>query len=708
MSNVAYNKKNSQRWQRLITIAIFIYVTWLLLLILDNALPPPLGTKLDYSTEILDATATKHLRIYTTKDGFWRLPVDIKQLDTRFIKLLLAYEDQRFYSHFGIDILAIFRAIGQVLTSGRIVSGSSTITMQTIRLLHPRPRTILSKLIEMLQALQLEQRLNKTQILRLYLTLAPYGGNIQGITAASLFYFGKKPSFLTLDEIALLIALPQSPEARRPDRHPQRSLKARNEVLQRFVTEGLLQRQNIKYAATLPIPKQRLATPRLAPHFTDRLRSLYPNTQQLRTTIDAQLQKNIADLLARHQNAVTSGITLASLVIENSTGKVRAYFGSGSYFATNFPGQIDMVRAVRSPGSTLKPFIYGMAFDAGIAHPETLIFDRPGAVKGYDPGNFDQTYQGEIRIRDALNTSRNIPAIKVLNRIGAATFVERLKSVGIKLYLPKNILKPGLPIALGGVGMRLEDLVRLYAGLATAGVIVPKLQFLEHQEQAVLPFANANLLSATAAWYLTDILSELQPPAGFILQYRQLAFKTGTSYGLRDAWAIGFDAKHTVGVWLGCPNNSYTTNLSGLNSATPILLRIFEQLPNVGLMTILNPSPQNVRKVANTELPVTLQHFERPILPYFSKQIPKGPRIVFPPDKAMVELARNTNRLIHLEVEGGTLPFNLLVNGYPISQVHNRKAINWQPQQNGPVQLTILDAKGRSARTNFAVRMITP
>ena len=689
------------------TMLMFVLGT-LVGVLLDRLFPLPVPTELEHSVEVVDATGER-LRLYTTQDGYWRLPAWPAELDSRFLKLLLAYEDHRFYTHLGVDPLALGRALGQALTSGRFVSGGSTLTMQTVRLLQPRPRTLRTKLIEILRALQLERHLSKEQILGLYLTLAPYGGNLQGVRAASLFYFGKEPSFLTLAEAALLVALPQAPEARRPDRAPARAQAARAAVLQRLTAAGLIDRGEAARAALEPLPQGRRPTPRLAPHLSDRLRAAHPALSRLQTTLNGPLQHSIEALLRRHQGRQAAEITLATLVLDHRTGAVRAYVGSADYFAT----QVDMVRAIRSPGSTLKPFVYGLAFDAAMIHPETLIFDRPGAVQGYAPGNFDHRYQGEIRIREALRTSRNIPAIKVLERLGVETLLQRLSAVGVKLHLPKQVTHPGLPVVLGGVGIRLEDLVRLYGGLAMQGSM-HDLHFLKFGRLGARngspstgpqpAHTESSIVSPTAAWYLTDILIESPTPPGFVTDHRRIAFKTGTSYGFRDAWAVGYDANHTVGVWVGRPDNGYTANLSGLKSAVPVLFEIFDLLPDPGLLLRYGPPP-GALLVQNEALPVSLRHFDMPLELEPLRPIDGGRlRILYPPGNVLVELTGGPNASLHLETRGGQAPLYLLVNGRPVAHSDDRHVLNWVPETDGAVQLTVLDARGRSDQVRVQVR----
>jgi penicillin-binding protein 1C len=669
-----------------------------LLLTLDGAFPPPLGVGLAYSVEVLDAGGER-LRLFTTPGGYWRLPAELGDLDPDFLGMLLTYEDRRFRSHSGVDFLALGRAAWQALRHGRVVSGGSTLSMQTVRLLDPRPRTLGAKLLEMARAWQLERRLDKDAILRLYLDLAPYGGNLQGVRAASLFYFGKEPGFLSLDEAALLVALPQSPERRRPDRFPEAARAARDRVLERLLDAGQIAAADARRAMQQPVPRGRRPTPVLAPHLADRLRQARPGQRLLRTNVDARLQRRLEALIERHQRGQGRGVTLAALVADNRTGEVRAYLGSGDYFGRVFPGQIDMVRAVRSPGSTLKPFIYGLGFDAGVIHPETLIEDRPGPVGGYAPENFDHSYDGEIRVRDALIGSRNVPAVRLLHRLEPAAFAAHLEQAGVRLRLPAQAERPGLPIALGGVGLTLEELTTLYTALGSRGTARP-LSLLQDEPRA----EPVVLLSAASAWYLTDILGDSGLPDGFAPGGRRVAFKTGTSYGFRDAWAVGYDADHTVGVWVGRPDGGYTPGLSGLTSAAPVMLEVFDLLPGAGIEPLLWERPQQVLLAANSQLPPVLQRFQD-AEPRGSRPASTnlGPRIHYPPEGSLVELGGAQTDQVLIEAGGGKLPFHWLVNGRYLTSTEDRRKLSWRPGVGGSVRVTVIDNRGESASVGFSV-----
>ncbi len=392
--------------------------------------PAPLGRHLELSHVVLDRNG-RLLRAYATKEGRWRLPATVADVDPRFLKLLFSYEDKRFYEHHGVDPLAMGRAAFQLVTQGHIVSGASTLTMQVARLLEPREhRSFGAKLRQMTRALELEHALSKKQILALYLTMAPYGGNLEGIRAASLAYFGKEPKRLSLAESALLVALPQSPETRRPDRYPARARAARDRVLARAVAQGVLPKDEIARAEAEPVPHARKAMPAFAPHSADHIVALEPDTRIHRLTIDRMLQAKLERLARERARALGPRISVAILAVDNATGEVRARVASSDYFDMRRAGQVDMTQALRSPGSTLKPFIYGIGFEDGLIHPETLIDDRPVRYGSYMPENFDLTFQGTVTVRRALQLSLNVPAIAVLNRVGVNRLSARLTQAG--------------------------------------------------------------------------------------------------------------------------------------------------------------------------------------------------------------------------------------------------------------------------------------
>ena len=652
--------------------------------------PAPLGKNLEYSHVVLDREG-RLLRAYATTEGRWRLPVSERDVDPRFLKLLFTYEDKRFREHHGIDPLSMGRAAVQLVSRGKIISGGSTISMQVARLLEPRERRSLgAKMRQIVRALELESALGKDGVLALYLTLAPYGGNLEGVRAASLAYFGKEPRKLSLAEAALLVALPQSPELRRPDRFPTAARAARDRVLDRAALAGLMPRDEIARAKTQPVPHERKRLPVLAPHSADQVVLLEPDRREHRLTLDLFLQKNLQELAHERAQALGPDISVAILAVDNVTGEVRARVASADYFDLRRAGQVDMTQALRSPGSTLKPFIYGLGFEDGVIHPDTLIDDRPSRYGGYVPENFDLTFQGVVTVRRALQLSLNVPAVAVLNKIGVSRLGARLSQAGAVLILPKGEA-PGLAMGLGGVGVRLADLVMLYASLARQGEALA----LTERQQADLRMPH-RLLDPVAAWYVGNILLGAPPPDN--APSGRIAFKTGTSYGYRDAWAIGFDGRMTVGVWVGRPDGAPVPGLVGRASAAPILFEAFAR--SGGAPAALPRAPRGAIFAAGNKLPPPLQRFGIT----GPREAAEAPRIMFPPDGARLEIAAGAQPdPVALKISGGRGPLTVLVNGVPATAASGRGTLFFQPDGPGFVRLTVMDARG--ATDSVTVRL---
>jgi len=652
--------------------------------------PAPLGKNLEYSHVVLDREG-RLLRAYATTEGRWRLPVSERDVDPRFLKLLFTYEDKRFREHHGIDPLSMGRAAVQLVTRGQIISGGSTISMQVARLLEPRERRSLgAKMRQIVRALELESALGKDGVLALYLTLAPYGGNLEGVRAASLAYFGKEPRKLSLAEAALLVALPQSPELRRPDRFPTAARAARDRVLDRAALAGLMPSDEIARAKTQPVPHERKPLPVLAPHAADQVVLLEPDRREHRLTLDLFLQKNLQELARERAQALGPDISVAILAVDNVTGEVRARVASADYFDLRRAGQVDMTQALRSPGSTLKPFIYGLGFEDGVIHPDTLIDDRPSRYGGYVPENFDLTFQGVVTVRRALQLSLNVPAVAVLNKIGVSRLGARLSQAGAVLILPKGEA-PGLAMGLGGVGVRLADLVMLYASLARQGEALA----LTERQQADLRMPH-RLLDPVAAWYVGNILLGAPPPDN--APSGRIAFKTGTSYGYRDAWAIGFDGRMTVGVWVGRPDGAPVPGLVGRASAAPILFEAFAR--SGGAPAALPRAPRGAIFAAGNKLPPPLQRFGIT----GPREAAEAPRIMFPPDGARLEIAAGARPdPVALKISGGRGPLTVLVNGVPATAASGRGTLFFQPDGPGFVRLTVMDARG--ATDSVTVRL---
>lgn len=641
------------------------------------------------SVQVLDRDGHL-LRAYTVADGRWRLHVALGDVDAGYLTALTAYEDKRFWTHGGVDARSMLRAGWQALGNGRIVSGGSTLTMQVARLLEDSGTgEMAGKLRQIRLALALERRLTKPEILELYLNLAPFGGNIEGLRAASLAYLGKEPRRLTPAEAALLVAIPQSPERRRPDRHPQAAEAARNRVIDRQLRDGLIDADQAMAARSEHAPTTRIPFPALAPHLADRARLQSPDRLDHRLTIDRDLQTGLEELARDTLKGQGERLQLAMVVADHQTGEILASVGSAAFQADQRQGFVDMTQGLRSPGSTLKPLVYALAFDQGLAHPETLIEDRPVNFDGYQPQNFDRTYHGTVRLREALQLSLNIPVVQLTDALGPARLLAALDASGVGYAIP-GTGKPGLAVALGGLGVNLQDMVQLYAMLARGGVALPLRWRLDGDA-----VSGRRVLQASAAWAVGDILAGLQPPPGS--PENRLAYKTGTSYGHRDAWAIGFDGRHVVGVWMGRPDGTPVPGAFGADLAAPVLFQAFARI--APQLVPQPPAPPETLLAANSELPQPLQHF-RPRGAAFDETL-GGPRFDFPPAGAEVELVAGG---LLIRLSGGTAPFTLLADGAPLVLGLVARETLLTGLGKGFTRLSVIDAKGRSAQVSLRLR----
>jgi penicillin-binding protein 1C len=679
-------RKRIVRFAAAVAIATFaisgVFVAWVV-----SLGPLPLAQARETSTSIVDRNG-KLLRAYAMTDGRWRLPVDAKAgVDPGYLKLLLAYEDRRFRSHAGVDPLALGRAALQLITRGHIVSGGSTITMQLARLMEPRrERSVYAKLRQMVRALEIERQLTKDQILDLYLALAPFGGNLEGVRAASIAYFGKEPKRLSLAESALLVALPQSPETRRVDRYPDVARAARDRVLDRMVEDGRVGQEDADQAKTTPVPRLRRPMPILAPHSADQAIATVKDADVIRLTLDSSLQKILEALARDRAIALGPNISVAIVAVDNDSGDVLARVGSPDYFDERRAGQVDMTRAVRSPGSTLKPFIYGLAFEDGFVHPESLIDDRPIRFGSYAPENFDMTFQGTVPVRKALQMSLNVPAVALLDRVGASRLSSRLKQAGANLVLPKDEA-PGLAMGLGGVGVTLQDLVQLYSGLARLGNTRPLHEIMKDE-----PRDSLRLMDQVAAWQVGNVLMGTPPPENGV--HNRIAFKTGTSYGYRDAWSVGFDGRITIGVWVGRPDGAPVPGLVGRTAAAPIL---FDAFARTGKLPVALPKPPKGALVAgNAKLPLPLRRF-RPVGELVRTGGEQAPHIQFPLNGSRIDVDRSAGgqfSAMPVKVAGGVLPMTMLVNGVSAGEIDGRRQRLVDPPGLGFARLTVIDATG--------------
>lgn len=644
------------------------------------------------SVSVLDKDSAL-LRAYTVADGRWRLPTSLATVDRDYVQDLIAYEDKRFFRHSGVDVFAFARAAGQSVWRGRVVSGGSTLTMQVARLLEGGPTGEWhGKLRQIRLALALERRLSKTDILNLYLILAPMGGNLEGVRAGSLAYFGKEPGRLTPAQSALLVALPQSPTARRPDKHPGTAQMARDRVLTRLQSEGRRPAEQVIAAKREPIPRTRIDFPLLAPHLADRLIKASPDRMVVETTLNKTLQADLERLTRESVADLGRDITAAILVADHQTGAIRASVGSADFFDARRQGFVDMTLATRSPGSTLKPLIYGLAFESGLVHPETLIDDQPTNFGGYVPTNFDRVHRGTVHVRTALQLSLNIPAVAALDAVGPARFFARLRKAGVAPHLPPGE-KAGLATALGGFGVSLRDLVSVYIAIAHQGRAIPI------RATAADTSTSAQILDPVSAWYVADILSETPPPDTGRID--GIAYKTGTSYGHRDAWAIGFDGEHVIGVWLGRADGTAVPGINGLGTAAPILFEAFARLKTDPAP--LPAPPPTALTVANSELPPPLRQF-RARGTQISAAGPM-PEIAYPPTGAEIETGATTgDGTLVVKLRNGTPPFSWIVNGALLQDQSFERRMLWTTSEPGFVDVSVIDGRGLSASARYFLK----
>ncbi len=637
----------------------------------------------DTSVEMRDRDG-QLLRAYTVDDGIWRLGARPDQVDQTYLKMLLVYEDKRFFQHDGVDLRAMLRAGWQALWSRAIVSGGSTLTMQVARLLeNSGTGRWQGKLRQFRLALAIERKLSKQEILGLYLTHAPFGGNLEGIRAASLAWFDKEPSRLTPAESALLVALPQNPNARRPDQAAAVARSARARVLRRAVKAGVLTDDDFFAALGESVPVKRRDFPRLAAHLTDRAASNKPDRQVHWLTIDKTLQSSLEKLAAQALLGLGERLSIAMVVADHATGEILASVGSASYGQGDHrQGFVDMSRARRSPGSTLKPLVYGLAFDRGLAHPETMINDRPVRFGTYAPQNFDGAFRGELRVSEALQQSLNLPVVLLVDEVGPANLLAAMRKAGTDPRLPNG--QPGLAMALGGIGVTLEELVQLYVMQARGGVGVELNWRLD--EEVV---ETQRVMSRSTAWHLGHILSGIAPPPG--APSNRLAFKTGTSYGHRDTWAIGYDGQHVAGVWIGRPDGTPVPGAFGAAVAAPVLFDMYQRIkPD---LAPLGPPPPETILLSNAQLPDPLRKFRGRNAVFLAPA--DTVRVAFPPDGArLVRVGKG----LTIKVKYGHKPYTILANGAPLMTGIRQQDIYLPLDEAGASIITVVDAVGQSDR----------
>jgi penicillin-binding protein 1C len=642
-------------------IAALPSLLWLLaatVALLDWSFPPDLSRLASMGTEIVDRH-DRPLALLPAPGGVWRFHADGAHVSPALVDLLIAVEDRRFRYHPGVDPVALARAAIQFARAGHVVSGGSTLAMQAARLLEPRPRTLPSKLIEMARAIQLETRFRRSGILDIWLTLAPFGGNLEGVCAGSLAWFGVPPEALEPAQAALLVAIPRRPERLRPDRHAAAARSLRDRVLAVGVRDGLFD----AYQSSVPVPTERVPLPRHAPQLAASL----PHAPLVRTTLDLPLQIALERLGQERLESLPPRASLAMLIADAHSREIRAVF-PGAWRDQARSGALDLTMAERSPGSALKPFIYAMAFADGTAAPDTVVPDLPRRFGGYAPENFDRGFAGSITAADALRRSLNLPAVALLDRVGPLRFAATLHSAGVTLRLPHGA-DPSLPLALGGVGITLRQAAGLYAALATDGA-GGQLRLLADE-----PDNRPDFLPTVAAHLVAGVLTRPLPAFG----PQGIAWKTGTSWGGRDAWAFGFDSRHVVAVWIGRPDGTPFPGATGTSLALPQLARVFDLLP----------------KAPRTIQPLQAQH-TRP-----ADLAADTLRLLFPPPGAVL----SADGPVTIRVMGGRRPLTFLIDGAPLSTDRIRRDVAWLPVGPGFYHLTVLDADGAAVRTAVQVRI---
>jgi len=557
--------------KRFIILSVALFFLFLLLNVLF-----PLPDKIAYSTIIRDANG-EIINAYLTPDDKWRMKTELAEISPLLRKTIVAKEDKYFYSHPGINFFAIGRAAFNNLLHMKRTSGASTITMQVARALEPRKRNLLTKLVETFRAFQLEWKYSKDEILQLYLNLVPYGSNIEGVKAASLLYFNKEPDHLSLAEITALSIIPNRPSSLVVGKSNNAIIKERNRWLQKFADDGVFTKKEIEDAEAEPLTSVRRTVSHFIPHLAYKLRK-QGESVNIKTNIVLNTQLKIEKLTEDYVRGLKlKGIRNAAVVvIDNRTHKVISYVGSAGFTDTTDGGQVNGAAAVREPGSTLKPLLYGLCIDEGLLTPKMMLDDVPVNYGGYAPENYDKEFHGAVTTEYALEHSLNIPAVRGLKLLGKEELIQKLVAADFK-QIQKDQNKLGLSVILGGCGASLEELTGLFSAFANNGV------YFSPQYSQDAKSKSVQLISPEAAYLITDILSKVNRP-DFPLTWTatermpRIAWKTGTSYGRRDAWSVGYNKAFTVGVWCGNFSGAGVPELSGANIATPLLFKIFNSI----------------------------------------------------------------------------------------------------------------------------------
>ncbi|MBS1621921.1 MAG: penicillin-binding protein 1C [Bacteroidetes bacterium] len=594
---------------------IFLLSLFLLFFLLNLIFPLP--DKIEYSTVITDNKGDI-INAYLTRDQQWRMKTELNEISPLLRKTIIAKEDKYFYSHPGVNPLAVIRAFFKNIFRMKRTSGASTITMQVARALEPGRRTIWVKIREMFRAFQLEWKYSKKEILQMYLNLVPYGGNIEGVKAASLLYFNKNPDHLSLAEITALSIIPNRPSSLVIGKNNDLIVQERNRWLKKFAKDNVFSEKEIEDAINEPLTATRESVPHYIPHLAYKLKRERQN-DIIKTNIDLNTQLKTEKLVEDYvRNLKLRNIKNAAvIIIDNHTRNIITYVGSSSFRDTTDAGQVNGANAVREPGSTLKPLLYALCFDEGLLTPKKVITDVPVNYEGYAPENYDQKFNGNVTIEFALEHSLNIPAVKGLKSLGIKRFIQKLTDCNFR-QVQKDRNKLGLSLILGGCGATLEELTGLFSSFANNGIYISP-SFTQDDSGGV----SKNIVSPAAAYMVTDILSRVNRP-DFPLNWQatehmpKIAWKTGTSYGRRDAWSIGYNKNFTVGIWTGNFSGVGVADLSGANIATPLLFKIFNTIDyNSDKEWFSQPGDCDIRKVCSETGLLPSDHCSNLVTDYF-------------------------------------------------------------------------------------------
>ncbi len=646
----------------------------------DKLFPLNLSRFHDNSTIIYAQNEPVH--IFFSRDDKWRSITTVDEVDPLYLKTLLAREDKYFYQHFGVNPYALARAAIQWIKSGHVVSGGSTITMQTARLLEPRPRKLSAKFIECLRALQLEWHYSKNEILTFYMTLAPFGGNIEGVNAATLAYFNKPPMHLSPSEVALLVALVQSPSRLNPCLYPEKAQVARSFLLDFMVAHDLIDSQRAQTQKLAPLPKAKAKPPREIPHLAWRLKKQFKSQHKIHSTIDLNLQKKIEFVLQSYKHYLPTNANAAILVVDHQQRKTAAYIASRDYFHEQEHGFVDYITAYRSPGSTLKPFIYGLGFDHGYITSDTFLIDERRRFGAYYPRNFDREIYGTVHASEALAMSLNTPVVDLLNQIGVIRFIGILKEAGITPQFPSQFESPSLAVALGGVGMSLEQLVSLYTALAAKGKVTP-FAYVEEQQNN----SEYQLFTPRVATQISTILKTKLDNG------RLLSLKTGTSYGHRDALVLAYDNRYVIGIWIGMPDGSPLGPVYARDISVPLLQKVVNVIPRSETFAEHeNESQIQLRKLVQRESQ--------------DKRHKNTPMMLFPVHDTLVEAEKSEGayKALPLSVTGGKRPYTWLIDGEPLSAPSWQQKQFWTPQSPGFYTIAVIDANGQVDKAHIELK----